>query len=290
MVSGEGDGLGGEDPWYHLVHAASNPLRSASLSRFLPMKPILHTLFWPEAQPSWVGQKATCSGTPWKTYLSSEPAKATTPLQWADLFGFLGAGAPWLQPASLQWPVLMCFSMLMPVASVAAVAALGVLAVATVMRVRMRVPVRVTVRRLRLLIILQLLKQVAHIVEREGPNAQQLVVIGPGLRGLDHLGHCVDGADAVEHRRLLLRIDEVDLVMEDLVREGHLLNGFVDHAFLTHVIEVLLDVLAVDDTENGVDLEARAHLGLGVEGEGNGSGIGHAGGLDHDGVVLIGSC
>jgi len=36
------------------------------------------------------------------------------------------------------------------------------------------IPVGVTVRRLGLLIILQLLEQVAHIGEREGPNAQQL--------------------------------------------------------------------------------------------------------------------
>ena len=86
-------------------------------------------------------------------------AKATTPLQWADLFGFLGAGAPWLQPASLQWPVLMCFSMLMPVASVAAVAALGVLAVATVMRVRMRVPAARAIMTLKSLAIRALLSR-----------------------------------------------------------------------------------------------------------------------------------
>jgi len=46
------------------------------------------------------------------------------------------------------------------------------------------IPVGVTVRRLRLLIILELLKQVADIVEREGPNAQQLLSINTpsGLR------------------------------------------------------------------------------------------------------------
>jgi hypothetical protein len=53
------------------------------------------------------------------------------------------------------------------------------------------IPVGVTVLRLGLLIILQLLKQVAHIVEREGPNAQQLLSIKhPHHEGLEFRYKC----------------------------------------------------------------------------------------------------
>ena len=48
------------------------------------------------------------------------------------------------------------------------------------------IPMGVTMSRLSLLIILQLLKQVAHIVEREGADAQQLLSIKhPHHQGLE---------------------------------------------------------------------------------------------------------
>ena len=57
----------------------------------------------------------------------------------------------------------------------------------TTMEEEKTIPMGVTMSRLSLLIILQLLKQVAHIVEREGADAQQLLSIKhphhQGLRG-----------------------------------------------------------------------------------------------------------
>jgi hypothetical protein len=51
-----------------------------------------------------------------------------------------------------------------------------------------------------------------------------------------------------------LRIDEVDLVEEDLVSEGHLVNGFVDDPFLTLspavVVSVESRILSPRHTDN----------------------------------------
>mmetsp|Transcript_36657 Transcript_36657/g.86209 ORF Transcript_36657/g.86209 Transcript_36657/m.86209 type:complete len:393 (-) Transcript_36657:542-1720(-) len=153
--------------------------------------------------------------------------------------------------------------------------------------VLVRVAVAVPVVRRLLLLLLQLLEQVAHVVQAEAADAKELVEVHARALALHNGGDGVDGAQRLAHGLLLLLRHQVDLVQQNPVRKRHLVNGLVDDARLPDLVQVLLDVLGVDHAEDRVDAELRPNLGAGVEGEGDGRRVGHACRLDDDGVVFL---
>mmetsp|Transcript_79097 Transcript_79097/g.246296 ORF Transcript_79097/g.246296 Transcript_79097/m.246296 type:complete len:394 (-) Transcript_79097:17-1198(-) len=118
------------------------------------------------------------------------------------------------------------------------------------------------------------------------PDVRELPDLHAAADGRDDLGILVDVADAVLDRDRLLRRDEVQLVQDDLVREGNLLVGLVDLALLHLVIEAASDVLGVRHCDDRVQAELRRQLGVGHEGPHDGHGVGHTRGLDDDRVDL----
>ena len=71
----------------------------------------------------------------------------------------------------------------------------------------------------------------------------------------DLLGERVDRADRLLERLHVRPGDEVRLVEQDLIREGHLLHGLVDGALGPHLVDVVLvgvrDGLRGRDTVRG---------------------------------------
>ena len=83
--------------------------------------------------------------------------------------------------------------------------------------------------------------------------------------------------DALERRR----VDQVGLVEQHQVGEGHLLGRLVE------LVDVLLEVLGVDHRDDGVELELVLELVVEEEGLRHRARVRHARGLDEDVVELV---
>mmetsp|Transcript_79099 Transcript_79099/g.246308 ORF Transcript_79099/g.246308 Transcript_79099/m.246308 type:complete len:403 (-) Transcript_79099:17-1225(-) len=125
--------------------------------------------------------------------------------------------------------------------------------------------------------------EVGHVVRTD---VRELADLDATANGWDDLGVLVDVPDSVLDSDRLLRCDKVQLVQDDLVREGNLLVGLVDLALLHLVIEAASDVLGVRHCDDRVQAELRRQLGVGHEGPHDGHGVGHTRGLDDDRVDL----
>ena len=126
-----------------------------------------------------------------------------------------------------------------------------------------------------------------RLLDGEGVDAEHAVEVDDGVGGLDHLRDGVDGLDRVHDLRELRLGHEIDLVEQDAVSKGHLLDGFVDGAVRLLLLKVDADVLGVRQAQDGVDAVGVRDLGVDEERERDGRGVGEAGGLDDDVVEIL---
>ena len=96
----------------------------------------------------------------------------------------------------------------------------------------------------------------------------------------------VDAAQSSIHARKLLFRDEIRLVEQQSVCEGHLRDGLVHDALCRLSVEVPLDVLGVHQSDDAVDSRERLDSVVDKEGLRNRCGIGHPSGLDDDGIEV----
>mmetsp|Transcript_3649 Transcript_3649/g.5834 ORF Transcript_3649/g.5834 Transcript_3649/m.5834 type:complete len:413 (-) Transcript_3649:16-1254(-) len=156
----------------------------------------------------------------------------------------------------------------------------------------MLVRVSVSMIRLRagLILIFKLFQHVRDILKRKRSNAQELIKVGLRVRRFNDVRNGVDRTDAVNNRGLLLRVNEIDLVEQDLVRKRHLIDRLIDNTFIAHIIKMLLDVLGINNAQNGIYLEFGANFGLRVEREGYWRWVRHSSSLNENSIILFLAC
>ena len=84
----------------------------------------------------------------------------------------------------------------------------------------------------------------------------------------------------------VLLLDKIHLVEEHAIGEGHLLHRLILRAFSLLLVQVLLNVLRVDQSDDAVEPETSLDPIVDEEGLRNGRRVGHARRLDDDGVQL----
>ena len=124
---------------------------------------------------------------------------------------------------------------------------------------------------------------VEDAVEIEGVAPQHLVERDLRLLGAMELRIRIDAADARLDLAQLGLGDEVGLVDQDHVGEGDLVLG------LRRVLQTILQEFRIRNRHHGVELGPAADVLIHEEGLRHRRRIGEAGGLDDDGVQLVGA-
>mmetsp|Transcript_6429 Transcript_6429/g.23838 ORF Transcript_6429/g.23838 Transcript_6429/m.23838 type:complete len:214 (+) Transcript_6429:749-1390(+) len=126
-----------------------------------------------------------------------------------------------------------------------------------------------------------------HAREVESLDLEHLVKIHCRLLCLDDVAILIHGANALLDARLVLVSDQITLVQQDPVCEGHLLNGLINDPLFLLFIEMQLDVLRVNKGQNRIDFHMLLQKLVSEEGLGNWSRISKSGGLDEHSVELL---
>mmetsp|Transcript_10819 Transcript_10819/g.23317 ORF Transcript_10819/g.23317 Transcript_10819/m.23317 type:complete len:334 (+) Transcript_10819:3-1004(+) len=126
-----------------------------------------------------------------------------------------------------------------------------------------------------------------HTVQREALNADDLIQVNLRILGAEDGRQAVDAPDLLSQLlELCLRSNEVGLVDDDAVGEGHLLHGFVLHTFGLLLSEVLQGVLGVDHGDDPIQQHLRLDHVIGEERLRHRSRVRQPGGLDDHAVQL----
>ena len=118
-------------------------------------------------------------------------------------------------------------------------------------------------------------------------DAEDGVEVDLGVARHGDLGPLVEPRDALADPLDVGGVDQVDLVDDDAVGADDLVHGLVVDAVVADVVEVLLDVLGVDEGDDGVERDLLEHGIVEEEGLGDRHRVGEPAGLDQDVVDTV---
>mmetsp|Transcript_47154 Transcript_47154/g.111996 ORF Transcript_47154/g.111996 Transcript_47154/m.111996 type:complete len:200 (-) Transcript_47154:663-1262(-) len=124
-----------------------------------------------------------------------------------------------------------------------------------------------------------LIDEVADVVRT---NVAQLGNLDLSFHRRQDLGILVDVSDPILDSDGLLWCYQVELVEDDLVCKGDLLEGFIHLSLFDCVIQTARQVLGVRHRDHSIQSQICRDLRAGHEGSNNGNRVGHARSLDHD--------
>jgi hypothetical protein len=125
-----------------------------------------------------------------------------------------------------------------------------------------------------------------RLLELERRDADEVLRIDFALLAAEYLGARVDLLDALLNRRQLSLLDEVGLVEEDAVGEGHLLDRLILHALGLLVVEARNNVLGIRHGDDAVEREFGLNVVVHEEGLRHRRRVGQSGGLNDHSVEL----
>ena len=117
------------------------------------------------------------------------------------------------------------------------------------------------------------LDDVLHAVEVETADAEHEIEIHHGVFGALNRREVVDGAHARLHGAKFRFSHKISFVHHDTVSERDLLQGFVDHPFRLHFVEVHHRVLGIYQRHHAVQAKGVQKVRLEVKGLDDGRGV-----------------
>ena len=142
-----------------------------------------------------------------------------------------------------------------------------------------------------LLFLFLILEKVGCVRENglhiEGITLEDCFEGGTGALGFNDRGKLIELGEPCLEGLLLVLGDKIDLVEQDLIGKGHLLLRFIDGTLGLDLVQVLINVFAISETNDGIDAIVIGHLGVSLDRVDNGRGVGEAGGLQKDGIELL---
>ncbi len=123
-------------------------------------------------------------------------------------------------------------------------------------------------------------------LEVEALDVQDVLDIDFGLLAALDGGEGVDGLDALLDADQIFLLNEIDLVQQDAVGEGELLDGLILRALRLLLIKMLLHMLRINERNDPIKPRELLHFFINKKGLSDGRGVGHTGGLNDNAIKL----